>query len=56
MRVDGTARILQRGKVHDQAIQLLREKYRQYRKMEIDKQPVIEIVIERMVEWEGKEK
>ncbi len=56
VRVDGTARILQRGKAHNEAIQLLRKKYPQYRKMQIDKQPVIEIAIERIVQWEGKER
>ncbi len=54
VRVDGTARILLRGKAHDGAIRLLREKYPQYRKMEIEARPVIEISIERMVEWEAK--
>jgi PPOX class probable F420-dependent enzyme len=32
VRVDGTARILLRGKAHDAAIRMLREKYPQYRK------------------------
>ncbi len=54
VRVDGTARILLRGKAHDAAIRLLREKYPQYRKMKIEARPVIEIAVERMVEWEAK--
>ncbi len=55
VRVDGSARILQRGKAHDAAIRLLREKYPQYRKMRIEARPVIEIAIERIVEWEARE-
>ncbi len=54
VRVDGTARIVQRGKAHDAAIRLLREKYPQYRKMKIETRPVIEIAIERIVRWEAK--
>jgi PPOX class probable F420-dependent enzyme len=51
VRVDGTTRILHRGKAHDAAIKLLRAKYRQYRNMKIDTRPVIEITIKRLVEW-----
>jgi PPOX class probable F420-dependent enzyme len=56
VRVDGTARILVRGKAHDAAIRLLREKYPQYRKMKIETRPVIQISVERVVEWEAKER
>ncbi len=54
VRVDGTARVLQRGKAHDAAIRLLRKKYPQYLRMPIDRQPVIEIAVGRVVEWEGR--
>ncbi len=53
VRADGTARVLQRGKGHDAAIRLLRDKYPQYRKMKIETRPVIEIAIERIVHWQG---
>ncbi len=55
VRVDGGARILQRGKAHDAAVRLLREKYPQYRKMKIETRPVIEIAVERVVGWEARE-
>src|SRR5574341_304336 len=35
VRVDGAARILQRGEAHDRAIELLRAKYPQYRNMKL---------------------
>ena len=53
VRVDGTARILHRGKVHDAGIKRLRAKYHQYRRMKIDPRPVIEITIKRIVEWKA---
>ncbi|MGE5264962.1 MAG: TIGR03668 family PPOX class F420-dependent oxidoreductase [Acidobacteriota bacterium] len=53
VRVDGTARILHRGKAHDAAIKRLRAKYRQYRNMKIDTRPVIEVTIKRLVEWKA---
>jgi PPOX class probable F420-dependent enzyme len=55
VRVDGTARILLRGKAHNAAVRWLRRKYTQYRKMRIETRPVIEIAVERMVQWEAKE-
>ena len=51
VRVDGSARVLQRGKAHDTAIALLRAKYPQYRKMKLEARPVIEITVKRVVEW-----
>jgi PPOX class probable F420-dependent enzyme len=53
VRVDGTARILHRGKAHDAAIKLLRAKYHQYRKMKIEERPVIEITVKRIVDWKA---
>ena len=53
-RVDGVARILQRGKAHAAAIKLLRAKYPQYRKMKLEARPVIEIAVKRRVGWEAK--
>ncbi|MBI4788511.1 MAG: TIGR03668 family PPOX class F420-dependent oxidoreductase [Chloroflexi bacterium] len=53
--VDGTARVLQRGKAHDAAIALLRKKYRQYRRMKIEGQPVIEIAVKRVVSWQARQ-
>jgi PPOX class probable F420-dependent enzyme len=54
VRVDGVARILQRGKAHDAAIALLRAKYPQYRRMKLETRPVIEIAVRRVVKWEAE--
>jgi PPOX class probable F420-dependent enzyme len=54
VRVDGVARILQRGKAHDEGVQLLRAKYPQYRKMKLDTKPVIQITVKRVIEWQAK--
>jgi PPOX class probable F420-dependent enzyme len=54
IRADGVARILQRGKAHDAAIELLRAKYPQYRSMKLEKRPVIKISIKTVVEWETR--
>ncbi len=51
VRVDGAARILQRGEAHDRAIELLRAKYPQYRNMRLEARPVIEISVKRIVQW-----
>ncbi len=56
VRVDGVARILHRGKTHALAIALLRAKYRQYRKMDLEARPIVEIVVRRVVSWEEQEK
>lgn len=55
VRVDGVARILQRGKAHDRAVALLRAKYPQYRKMKLEARPVIEIAVRRVVGWANRE-
>jgi PPOX class probable F420-dependent enzyme len=49
--VDGVARVLSRGKAHATAIKLLRAKYRQYREMNLEARPVIEITVKRIVGW-----
>ncbi len=54
VRVDGTARIVESGKGHEDAIALLRAKYPQYRSMGIESRPVIAIIVERIVEWQGR--
>ncbi len=51
VRVDGAARILASGEVHEKAIGLLRAKYPQYRAMRLESRPVIEIAVERVVQW-----
>ena len=47
----GRAELLQQGEEHDQAVQLLREKYQQYRDMDLDGNLVIKITPERVVAW-----
>ena len=47
----GKARILQRGKIHQQAVKLLRRKYRQYHTMTIHKRPIISITPKQTVVW-----
>lgn len=49
--VAGKARILTRGKKHRQAVSLLRRKYAQYRRMAIDKRPMIEITPVQFKSW-----
>jgi len=47
----GTARVLSGGEEHARALRLLREKYPQYRAMQLEGCPVIQITIERAVSW-----
>lgn len=49
--VTGRARILMRGKKHQQAVSLLRRKYAQYRRMAIDKRPMIQITPAHFRTW-----
>ena len=49
--ITGTARILQSGKTHDRAVTLLRKKYSQYRRMQIDTRPIIVITPKRITFW-----
>ncbi len=58
VRVDGRARVLQRGKTHDLAIATLREKYPQYRVgafkiTPLEKTPIIAITVDKVVAWEA---
>jgi PPOX class probable F420-dependent enzyme len=54
VRMDGVAHILQDGEVHVAAINLLREKYPQYRLMKLEERPVIQITIQRTAYWEAR--
>lgn len=49
----GAAKILRRGKTHQNAAKLLRRKYRQYRSMSIQNRPMISITPKRVVVWRG---
>ena len=49
--ITGTARILQSGKTHNHAVMLLRKKYSQYRRMQIDTRPIIVITPKRITFW-----
>ena len=49
--VFGRAELLQQGEEHDQAVLLLREKYHQYREMDLEGNLVIKITPERVVAW-----
>ena len=54
VRLDGIARIVPRGREHQTGIKLLRDKYPQYRQMKLESRPLIEITIERVVQWQPK--
>jgi PPOX class probable F420-dependent enzyme len=47
----GHAEILERGREHDVAQDVLREKYQQYRAMDLTGLPVIAIRVERVLSW-----
>ncbi len=47
----GKARLLRKGAEHKAAVTLLRRKYRQYRSMAIDAQPIIRVSPTRAVCW-----
>ena len=49
--VTGPAEVLSEGEERVDAIRLLREKYSQYRAMDIDARPVIKITPARVVAW-----
>jgi PPOX class probable F420-dependent enzyme len=51
--VSGKARMLLSGAKHGKAVKLLRRKYPQYRKMRIDKLPMILIRPTRMTSWDA---
>lgn len=48
------AKILLTGKKHQQVVKLLRRKYSQYRRMEIDKRPILAITPERIASWSAE--
>jgi PPOX class probable F420-dependent enzyme len=49
--VSGEAELILEGKEQEGAVELLRQKYRQYRDMDIDQNPVIKIIPTRVVTW-----
>lgn len=49
--ITGQANLLTEGQEQEEAIKLLRQKYTQYRDMEIEQNPVIKITPERIVTW-----
>jgi len=49
--IRGRARILHSGKEHGRAIELLREKYAQYRRMRLENRPVVKIIPWGIREW-----
>ena len=49
--VSGAAELLLEGEERREAVALLRQKYRQYREMPIDSNPVIKITPARVVSW-----
>ncbi len=49
--ISGTAELLEEGGERPDAIQVLREKYAQYRLMNIDPNPVIKIMPSQVVSW-----
>jgi len=51
--VRGRARILRSGKEHVRALELLRRKYPQYRRMLLEKRPVIKIVPWKIRHWDA---
>jgi PPOX class probable F420-dependent enzyme len=51
--VRGRGEILQSGAEHDRAIKHLRDKYPQYRAMELGGRPLIKITPTTMVSWRG---
>ena len=49
--VTGTAQLIHDGDEHRRAIDLLKEKYQQYRDMGIDSNPVIKVTPSRITSW-----
>ncbi len=47
----GKANLLQDGNEHDRIILMLKEKYIQYRSMNIDHNPIIKITVTKMIAW-----
>ncbi len=53
VRLDGKARIVRGGKTHAAAIARLREKYAQYRAMDLEKRPLIVITVDKIAAWQA---
>ena len=51
--VTGTAELVYEGEEHRRAIALLKEKYEQYRAMDVDQNPVIKVTPTRIASWSG---
>ncbi len=49
--LEGRARILTRGPARARGLKLLRQKYPQYRRMNLEDRPVIAVAIQRVVQW-----
>jgi PPOX class probable F420-dependent enzyme len=49
--VEGRARVLRRGEARAVALRLLRRKYAQYRKMDLDSRPVVAVGVRRATAW-----
>lgn len=49
--IQGTALLLQAGEEHEEALRLLREKYPQYRKMALEKRPMIKVTPKKILSW-----
>jgi len=52
--VTGRARVRHSGLTHDRAVTLLRKKYSQYRRMQIDTRPIIVITPKRITFWAAR--
>ncbi len=51
--VEGSAKLLKKGREREGAIRLLRKKYPQYRAMYLKDKPVIKIVPRRLIAWKA---
>ena len=51
--ISGTAQLIYEGAEQERAVEILREKYPQYRAMELEGNPVIKITPERVTGWSG---
>ncbi len=49
--VQGTASVIARGPEHERAVGALRERYEQYRSMDLAERPVIRVAVEKVVSW-----
>ena len=51
--ISGSAQLIYEGAEQERAVEILREKYPQYRAMELEGNPVIKITPERVTGWSG---